>query len=42
MPNFNCPKADFSEVGLDKHVIDGRIEITPPEEEETNEEPSTP
>lgn len=24
-----CPEADFGEVGLDKHVIDGRIEVAP-------------
>ena len=31
-----CPKANFSEVGLDKHVIDGHIEVIPDDEDEEN------
>ena len=34
-----CPEANFSKVGLDKHVKDSCIEI-PPEDEENNEEAS--
>ena len=39
-----CPGADFSEVGLDKHVVDRCIEVTPFSEEGDNpgDEPSTP
>ena len=37
-----CPEADFSEIGLDKHVKDDRIEIASPKEEGNDEKPSTP
>ena len=37
-----CPEANFGEVGLDKHVKDGCIEISPFEDEENDKEPFTP
>ena len=39
-----CSGADFGEVGLDKHVVDRRIEITPVSEDGDNlgNEPTTP
>ena len=37
-----CLEADFGEVGLDKHVVDGRIEVAPLEEGGNDREPSTP
>ena len=33
-----CPEADFCEVYLDKHVIDGCIEIAPISEERGSDE----
>ena len=33
-----CPDADFSEISLDKHVVDGRIEVTPINEEGGSDE----
>ena len=35
-----CPGANFGEVDLDKHVVNGRIEVTPISEEgESDENP---
>ena len=39
-----CPEADFGEVGLDKHVVDGRIEVSPISEDDGDnpgDEPTT-
>ena len=37
-----CLEADFGEVDLDKHVVDGCIEVAPLEEGGNDREPSTP
>ena len=36
-----CPEANFGEVGHDKHVKDGCIEIASPEDERNDKVPST-
>ena len=44
LPHYQviCPYADFSEVRLDKHVVDGRIKVTPDDDEEGDLEDSEP
>ena len=37
-----CLETDFGEVSLDKHVVDGHIEVAPLEEGGNDREPSTP
>ena len=40
-----CPRADFDKVSLDKHVVDGHIEIVPlseDKEDNSGNEPITP
>lgn len=29
-----CPDADLSEIGLDKHIVDGRIKVIPDKDDE--------